>query len=94
MANPGRAWRAGIRLGVGSDSGSRDDAYATAREVELFVASGVPAADAIAAATSTNAEILGMQDRLGRIRPGLRSRPHRGRGDPVQDVRSCGLSRS
>ena len=31
----------------------------------------VPAADAIAAATVTNAEILGMQDRLGRIRPGF-----------------------
>ena len=86
MANPGRAWRAGVRLGVGSDSGSRDDAYATAREVELFVASGVPAAAAIAAATSTNAEILGMQDRLGRIRPGFEADLIAVAADPVQDV--------
>lgn len=85
-ANPGRAWRAGIRLGVGSDSGSRDDADATAREVELFVASGVPAADAIAAATVTNAEILGMKDRLGRIRPGFEADLIAVGGDPVLDV--------
>lgn len=84
--NPGRAWRAGIRLGIGSDSGSRNDAHATAREVELFVASGVPAADAIAAATATNAEILGMQDRLGRIRPGFEADLIAVSGDPVQDV--------
>lgn len=86
MANPGRAWRAGIRLGVGSDSGSWDDAHATAREVELFVASGVPAADAIAAATATNAEILGLQDRLGRIRPGFEADLIAVDGDPLVDV--------
>ena len=86
MANPGRAWRAGIRLGVGSDSGSRDDAHATAREIELFVASGVPAAEAIAAATSTNAEILGMQERIGRIRPGLQADLIAVESDPVADV--------
>jgi imidazolonepropionase-like amidohydrolase len=86
MANPGRAWRAGIRLGVGSDSGSRDDANATAREIELFVASGVPAADAIAAATITNAEILGMQDRLGRIRAGFDADLIAVASDPVVDV--------
>jgi imidazolonepropionase-like amidohydrolase len=86
MANPGRAWRAGIRLGVGSDSGSRNDAHATAREVELFVASGVPVSDAIAAATVTNAEILNMQDRLGRIRPGYEADLIAVAGDPLVDV--------
>jgi imidazolonepropionase-like amidohydrolase len=86
MANPGRAWRAGIKLGVGSDSGSRDDAHATAREVELFVASGVPASDAIAAATVNNAAILGVQDRLGRIRPGFEADLIAVSGDPIQDI--------
>jgi imidazolonepropionase-like amidohydrolase len=86
MANPGRAWRAGIRLGIGSDSGSRDDAHATAREIELFVASGVPASAAIAAATVTNAEILGLQERLGRIRPGFEADLIAIGGDPLLDV--------
>jgi imidazolonepropionase-like amidohydrolase len=86
MANAGRAWRAGIRLGVGSDSGSRNEGHATAREIELFVASGVPASDAIAAATLTNAEILGMQDRLGRIRPGFEADLIAVGGDPLLDI--------
>ena len=86
MANPGRAWRAGIRLGVGSDSGSRTDAHATAREIELFVASGVPAGDAIAAATVNNAEILNMQNRLGRIRPGHEADLIAVDSDPLVDV--------
>ncbi len=49
MATPGRAWRAGVRLGVGSDSAA--EGRATAREVELFVKSGVPVAEAILSST-------------------------------------------
>lgn len=86
MATPGRAWRAGIRLGVGSDSGSRNDSHATAREIELFVASGVPAAEALKAATATGAEILGLEDRIGRIAPGYEADLIAVAGDPLQDV--------
>jgi imidazolonepropionase-like amidohydrolase len=86
MANPGRAWRAGIRLGIGSDSGSRNDGHATAREVELFVKSGVPAAEAIKAATVTSAEILYLQDRIGRVRPGFEADLIAVASDPVEDV--------
>jgi imidazolonepropionase-like amidohydrolase len=86
MANPGRAWRAGVRLGVGSDSGSRNDAHATAREIELFVASGVPADEAVKAATVTGAEILGLEDRIGRIRPGHEADLIAVAGDPLEDV--------
>lgn len=86
MATPGRAWRAGVRMGVGSDSGSAADAHATAREVELYVAAGVPAAEAIKAATANGAEILGMQDRIGRIKPGFEADLIGVAGDPLQDV--------
>jgi imidazolonepropionase-like amidohydrolase len=86
MATPGRAWRAGVRLGVGSDSGSVGDAHATAREVELYVAAGVPAAEAIKAATANGAEILGMQDRIGRIKPGFEADLIGVAGDPLQDI--------
>lgn len=70
VAGPGRAWRAGIRLGLGTDGGPSFDATTTAREIELYVASGVPASEAIKAATSNGAEILGLGAELGRIRPG------------------------
>jgi len=86
MATPGRAWRAGVRMGVGSDSGSAADAHATAREVELYVAAGVPAAEAIKAATANGAEILGVQDRIGRIKPGFEADLIAVAGDPLQDI--------
>jgi imidazolonepropionase-like amidohydrolase len=41
-----------------------------AREVGLYVDSGVPVAEAIRAATYNGAVVLGMEDRLGRIAPG------------------------
>ena len=86
VANPGRAWRAGVRLGVGSDVGGLMDARSTAREVELFVKSGVPPAEAIKAATANGAEILYLQDRIGHIRPGYEADLIAVSGDPVQDV--------
>lgn len=70
MAVPGRAWRAGIRLGLGTDGGPSFPVDATAREVGLYVESGVPVAEAIRAATSNGADILGMGASLGRLRPG------------------------
>lgn len=86
IANPGRAYRAGIRLGVGSDSGSLVDAHATARELELYVAQGIPAAEALKAATVTNAQILGLADRLGRIRSGFEADLIALEGDPLVDI--------
>ncbi len=73
MAVPGRAWRAGVQLGLGTDSGPSFDTTATAHEVELYVASGVPASEAIKAATVNNAAILGLDSELGHVRPGFRA---------------------
>lgn len=70
-ANPGRAWRAGVPLGLGTDGGPSFEVTATAQEIELYVASGVPIADALKAATSGNADALGLGNELGRIRPGF-----------------------
>lgn len=85
-AGPGRAWRTGIPLGLGTDGGPSFATDATAREVGLYVQSGVPAAEAIRAATQTNAEILGMSGRLGRIAPGYLADLIAVAGDPVADV--------
>lgn len=86
LAGPGRAWRAGIRLGLGTDGGPSFEPTATAREVELYVASGVPAAEAIRAATSNGAEILGMGDELGSIRPGYLADLIAVDGDPLREI--------
>jgi len=86
VAGPGRAWRAGIRLGLGTDGGPSFDTDATAREIGLYVASGVPAAEAIRAATSNGAEILDMGNELGRLRPGYRADLIAVDGSPLDDV--------
>lgn len=83
---PGRAWRAGIPLGLGTDSGPSFDGTSTAREIALYVASGVPAAEAIRAATSSNAAALGMGESLGRLRPGYIADIIAVDADPVADV--------
>lgn len=86
IANPGRAWRAGISLGLGTDAGPSFDTDATVRELELYVASGVPAAAALAAATANNADALGMATSLGRVRVGYLADLIAVDGDPTTDV--------
>lgn len=86
MANPGRAWRAGIPLGLGTDAGPSFDTDATVREMELYVASGVPASATLAAATANNADALGMAASLGRIRVGYSADLIAVDGDPTADV--------
>ena len=86
VANPGRAWRAGVAMGIGSDSGSLNDSHATVREMELFVAAGVPAAEAIKAATVNNADILGLSSRLGRLRVGYDADLIAVQGSPLEDI--------
>ena len=86
VANPGRAWRAGIPLALGTDGGPSFDADTTAKEVGLYVAAGVPASAALAAATRNGAEALGMGDRLGRVQAGYVADLIAVDGDPLVDV--------
>lgn len=85
-AGPGRAWRAGVPLALGTDGGPSFDVTATAREVALYVASGVPAPAALRAATAGNADALAMGDALGRLRDGAWADIIAVSGDPQADV--------
>ena len=64
-----RAVKAGVRIGMGSDAVYSMFGQNT-RELEWFVKAGMTPAQALATASTTAAEILGMSDRLGRIAPG------------------------
>ncbi len=76
---------AGVTLCVGGDVGVF--AHGTnAREMELMAAQGMPAADVLIAATSGNAHIFHIDDRLGAIRPGLLADLVAVEGDPTQDI--------
>jgi len=70
LAATARAFKAGVKLGMGSDAVYSMFGQNT-RELEWFVKAGMTPAQAIATATTTAAELLDQKDRLGRIAPGF-----------------------
>jgi len=65
-----RAFKAGVRIGMGSDAVFSMFGQNT-RELEWMVKAGMTPAEALATATTTAAELLDQKDRLGRIAPGF-----------------------
>jgi imidazolonepropionase-like amidohydrolase len=83
----GRAFKSGVRFAMGSDAVFTMFGE-NARELEWFVRAGMRPAQAIAAATAGGAELLGMEDRLGRIAPGYYADMIAVEGDPLTDIRA------
>jgi imidazolonepropionase-like amidohydrolase len=82
-----RALAIGVRIGFGSDVGVFDHGDST-RELELLVLYGMPVEDALAAATSVAAEVLGLGDDLGKIEEGFLADLVAVDGDPLRDIRA------
>ena len=82
-----RAVKAGVRIGMGSDAVYTMFGQNT-RELEWFVKAGMTPAQALASATTTAAELLGMQDRLGRVAPGFLADLVAVEGDPLSNIES------
>ncbi|MGW4467746.1 amidohydrolase family protein [Micromonospora sp. NPDC004704] len=80
--------RAGVRLVAGSDAGlgpAKPHGILPETLVE-YVACGIPATAALAAATSVGAEVCGLGQRKGRIRPGFDADLLIADGDPTSDI--------
>jgi imidazolonepropionase-like amidohydrolase len=58
------------------------------RELELYVASGLSPAAALQSATQGAAALLGIQDRVGIIAPGMAADFVLLDGDPLEDIRN------
>ena len=79
------ALAAGVPICMGGDVGVF--AHGTnAREMEAMQAAGMLAASVVIAATSGNARIFGLDDKLGSIKPGLLADLVAVAGDPTRDV--------
>ena len=76
---------AGVTIINGSDVGTFPHGD-NAREIEAMAAYGMPALDALKSATSTAARVLRMEDRVGRVAPGLFADLIGVDGDPTRDV--------
>jgi len=78
---------AGVAICVGGDAGVY--AHGTnAWEMELLVAYGMSAPSVLRAATSGNARLLGLSERLGAIKPGLLADLVAVTGDPTREIRA------
>jgi imidazolonepropionase-like amidohydrolase len=82
-----RAFKAGVRIGMGSDAVYTMFGQNT-RELEWFVKAGMTPAQALATATTIPAALLGMETRLGTVAPGFLADIVAVEGDPLADVKA------
>jgi hypothetical protein len=78
--------RAGVTVGTGTDVWQLPTAVHL--ELEEFVASGLPPAEAIRAATSSAARIIGVSNDLGSVEPGKWADLVIVDADPLADIRN------
>ena len=85
-----RAHEAGVKLVTGSDAGNMLIFHGPTvqQEVELWVAAGIPADQALIAATRSSAELLGQGGRIGRIEKGMDANLLLVDGNPLKDIKS------
>jgi len=83
------SFKAALDAGVTITSGSDVGVFAhgdNARELELMVAYGMPAADALKSATAVAARVLHMETQVGQVKSGLLADLLVVDGNPVQDI--------
>jgi imidazolonepropionase-like amidohydrolase len=85
IATARRAFRAGVKIGMGSDA-VYTMAGQNTRELGALVKAGMTPREALAAATTTNAALLGKENVLGAIAPGYYADIVAVEGDPLADI--------
>lgn len=82
-----KAYKAGVKIGFGTDSAPLSKQYEQGVEFRYRKEfCGMSNTDILLQATKYSAEIAGIADRVGEIRPGLRADLILVNGDPVEDI--------
>ena len=81
-----RAMKAGVKIAFGTDAGGFDWGIDPAKEFAYMVKWGMTPAQALRSATSSAAELLGMQDQVGTIENGKFADIVAVPGDPSADI--------
>ena len=82
-----RALKAGVKIAFGPNTGSSGAAHGEqAKELEYMVEYGMTPVQALRAATSVNAEMMGWQDRVGSIEKGKYADIIAVSGNPLDDI--------
>lgn len=81
-----RAWKAGVKIGFGTDTGVSPHGE-NAQEFAYLVEAGMPPMAAIQAATGRAAELLGRTGELGSVQAGRFADLVAVQGDPLADIR-------
>lgn len=85
QATFGKAYKSGVKIAFGTDAG----VYAhgkNAKEFQYMVEAGMPPMEAIKAATTNAADLLGMSDKIGSISKGKFADIVAVDGDPLTDI--------
>jgi imidazolonepropionase-like amidohydrolase len=87
-ANLLRAWKAGVPLVMGSDSGNPMVFHGPSlhHELQLWVETGIPVTVALQAATVNAAKLLGAEKHIGAIRQGMDADLLLVDGNPLQEI--------
>jgi imidazolonepropionase-like amidohydrolase len=79
--------KAGVKIAFGTDSGIYPHGW-NARQLAYHVRHGQTALEAIRSATLSAAELMGLEERMGRLEPGLYADLVAVAGNPLDDVRT------
>jgi len=81
-----KALKAGVKIAYGTDIGGYDWKLPQARDFSYMVRFGMTNLQAIQSATITAAELLGMSNKIGEIKPGAFADLIALKGDPTKDI--------
>lgn len=85
-ANAFNAWKAGVKVALGTDQLGYRPHGQNAFEFQYMVDAGIPPMDAIMAGTSSAAELIGAPQDIGSVQPGRYADIVAVKGDPLKDI--------